>query len=111
VIATPAATAVEHTAPGWHVLESYGCGAAGGEPSVNGPVRLKFVKPAPATAQLSPFMSAKLLVAPAVENSAFSTSCVMMSSSGSKVDPRGHWPCGVLCESCQVVDSEGTASR
>src|SRR5689334_15318571 len=110
VSATPAATATEQALSGVHELASYGCGIAGGEPSVNGPFRLKFVKPAPARAQPSPFRSAKLPVAPAVVNSAFRTSCVTSSSPSSNVDPRSQSP-GALCESCQVVDSDGTASR
>src|SRR4029077_13404617 len=78
----PPATATEQT-PLPQVLESYGCAMAGGEPIGNAPGLLKLVKPAPATAHPSPFRSAKLLVAPAVVNSAFRMTCVVRSSPGS----------------------------
>src|SRR5262249_57348315 len=65
VSASPTVTAIEQGASAGQVLESYGCGMAGGEPIVNGPVLSKFVKPAPATEQPSPFRSMQPPLAPA----------------------------------------------
>src|SRR5947208_15403548 len=99
----PAETAVDPT-PKESAWPSYACGNASGGPSVNGPFLFALLKPAPARAQLSPLISWKDPVAPAVVNSAFSTSWVMISSPLSKTEPGVQVPWG-LWLSDHVVES------